>query len=272
MRPVHESRFTKLRGQVAWPRLAVFGLLALMLLPGVASGVAAQRFQRTQPKYYWHKINESDGIKVYAKDHPERSLPSFRGVGVVKASVRDILAVLFDTAHNCEWMDRCVESRVLKEVGETERIVYTRTGAPWPVSDRDVIVRTSVQYDARTGQVRSPFESVRSYPGAAPVDGVVRMTTLAGYYHFVPLGDERTRVTFEVDADPGGALPAFVVKWASRSIPIDQINGLRQQVKRLRPEARRRIAGWHLWSTPAAPAKQAKEAGGGVPAAEGPRG
>lgn len=228
-----------------------YGVLAACAF-GFSSSLAAQRIQTQKPKYHWYKLTERDGVQVYAKDHPDRSLPAFRGVGVVEASVQDVLAVLFDVSRNCEWVERCAESRVLKRIGETGRIVYSRSTAPWPVSDRDVIVRTSVQHDARTGNVRSGFKSVRSFPGAEPVDGVVRMPRLAGYYLLVPLGEKRTRVTFEVDADPGGALPAFLVKWASRSLPVDQINGLRRQVKRLRADARQRVAEWRLWSHPAA--------------------
>jgi hypothetical protein len=236
------------RYQTVWRRSTVLLLLAVAVLPGVAPSIAAQRVQTIKPNYQWHKVNESDGVKVYAKDNPDRSLPTFRGVGEVAASVQDTLAVLFDISRNCEWVQRCAESRVLEELGETGRIAYSRSTAPWPVADRDVIVRISVQYDAGTGKVRSPFQSVPSHPRAPRVDGVVRMPTLAGYYFLAPLSDKRTQVTFEVDADPGGELPAFVVKWASRSIPVDQINGLRKQVKRLRPEARERVAKWRLWS------------------------
>lgn len=241
----------KNRAQSGWYRWAVLGLLAAWAVE-MAPSLAAQRIQTQKPRYHWYKLTERDGVQVYAKDHQDRSLPALRGVGVVEASVQDILAVLFDVSRNCEWVERCAESRVLKTIGETRRVVYSRSTAPWPVSDRDVIVRTSVQYDATTGNVRSGFKSVRSFPGAEPVDGVVRMPRLTGYYLLVPLGDARTRLTFEVDADPGGALPAFLVKWASRSLPVDQINGLRRQVKRLRADARERVANWRLWADPAA--------------------
>ena len=38
-------------------------------------------------------------------------------------------------------------------------------------------------------------------------------------------------VTFETLSDPGGALPGFVVNWASASYPITLLEGLRNELK-----------------------------------------
>jgi len=204
--------------------------LALLLSPIEAPGAQAQRIQKKSKQLKWHRVTSSDGIAVHQKDHPDRDLPSFRGVGMVNASIYRVLAVLEDTTRHTEWMERCVESRLVKQVEENERIVYNRTAAMWPVADRDVVVQGRMDFDPNTKVVMLHFKSLRR-SSVPEVDGVVRMTNLSGHYRLVRKGPDKTHVTFEVDADPGGALPAFLVKWASRDIPIKTIKALRTQSK-----------------------------------------
>ena len=215
--------------------------LLLSSLPGPP--VEAQRIHRAKPKYHWHKTSSDAGITVYSKDHPDRDLPSFRGVGVVNASIYAVLAVLEDTSRHTEWMERCIESRLVRTVSENRRIVYNRTGAMWPVSDRDVVVDGSMEFDAVKKIVWLRFKSLRK-SSVPDVDGVVRMTNLSGHYKLVQQGPNRTHVTFEVDADPGGSLPKFIVKWATRDIPIKTIKALRKQARDMSGRRGELVANW----------------------------
>lgn len=230
---MHDNKLTT-SGKSLTARLRTAALLllpmALLLTPVEAPSAQAQRIQKKKPQYSWHKVTRDAGIEVHQKDHPDRDLPSFRGVGMVNSSIYRVLAVLEDTTRHTEWMERCVESRVIKQMQKDERIIYNRTGAMWPVADRDVVVQGRLDFDVARQVVMLHFKSLRK-SSVPKVDGVVRMTNLSGHYRLVRKGPHKTHVTFEVDADPGGALPAFVVKWASRDIPIKTIKALREQSK-----------------------------------------
>ena len=43
-----------------------------------------------------------------------------------------------------------------------------------------------------------------------------------------------TFVEFRVRADPGGATPDWLVRWASERVPLDTLLGLRRQVRKTR--------------------------------------
>jgi len=181
-------------------------------------------------KEKWEEIAKGQGIRVYKKEVPGRSLPVFRGVGVVKENIFDVLAVLYDVPRRVHWVHKCSSSDVLKEYNELDRLVYSRTAAPWPISDRDVIVRTKTHVDRDTMTVRVTFKTDRD-PSVPVVDGVVRMDRLRGYYEIKANGRSETQVTYQVDADPGGLLPAWLVKIASKDLPLKTIANLRKQVK-----------------------------------------
>ena len=97
----------------------------------------------------WEKLTEDDGVVVSRKAVPGRSLPIFRGIVTYKESIYDVLAVLDDVALRTKWVHRCIESKMLKKVSDFSRIIYNRTDAPWPVSDRDVVVQSKAIVDPK---------------------------------------------------------------------------------------------------------------------------
>ncbi len=181
----------------------------------------------------WKYDATDKGVVVTTKTEPGRSLPMFRGVATLDAGVFEILAVLDDISHFTDWMADCKGAHVVKQINEFERIEYNRIAAPWPVSDRDTTVRSWVEATVSKGEVWARFQSV-DVAGAGPVSGVVRMPRLAGFYHLEGIDLGHTKITYQVDADPGGLLPNWLVKLTSRKLPIETLDGLRTQVAKTR--------------------------------------
>ena len=146
--------------------------------------------------------------------------------------VSAILAVFSDVPHATEWMDSCNGSRSVEDISDSEKVVYNRTHAPWPVADRDAVLHNIARFDAAAERVELDFWSVEDKK-EPPVKGVVRMPFLRGHWILSPSADGRTtRVEYQVHANPGGALPNWLVNYVSRDLPFKTIEGLRAQVKR----------------------------------------
>jgi hypothetical protein len=64
------------------------------------------------------------------------------------------------------------------------------------------------------------------------IDGVVRIPRIKGFYLLQGIDNERTRVTYQIDADPGGSLPTWLSKLTSQKLPRETLTGLRAQVKK----------------------------------------
>jgi hypothetical protein len=181
----------------------------------------------------WVQDADEKGVVVTTRTEPGRSLPIFRGVGMVDGGVFEILAVLDDITRFTEWMADCKGARIVKQINELERVEYNHIGAPWPVSDRDTTIRSWIEADAAKGDVWARFQSI-SVSEAPPVSGIVRMPRLAGFYHLEVVDAGHTKVTYQVDADPGGLLPDWLIKLTSRKLPIETLVGLRRQVAKTR--------------------------------------
>ncbi len=204
--------------------LAIFVFAVLLAVFPVAGARAEEG---------WVQDADEKGVVVTTRTDPGRSLPMFRGVTTLDAGVFEILAVLDDITRFTEWMADCTAARVVKKISELERIEYNRIAAPWPVSDRDTTIRSWLTATPSKGDVWARFQAI-SVPEQPAVSGVVRMPRLEGFYHLEGIDLGHTKVTYQVDADPGGLLPKWLVKLTTRKLPIETLVGLRNQVIKTR--------------------------------------
>ncbi len=181
----------------------------------------------------WRRISDEEGVSVDVRDIPGQDFPEFRGVGVVKDNIYAVLAIVGDLERTCQWTARCLNSREVSRKSEFDRIFYSRTTAPWPVSDRDATLHAVLHGNLAQGkELTVKFEDVETSLMPAQ-KGIVRMPRLTGWYKLVWLGPLETKVEFKVHADPGGMLPAWLVRSLSKAMPRDTISGLRKQVARM---------------------------------------
>lgn len=179
----------------------------------------------------WHHEFTEDGVAVSMMTEEGRSLPAFRGVTTVDGGLFEVLGMLDDAKKATDWMANCMENKVLKQVNEFDRIIYNRTDAPWPVSDRDVVIFVGVTADLDKREVNIKFTQITN-AGPGPIDGVVRMPRLKGHYKLQYIDEKRTKVTYQIDADSGGSLPDWLIARATRNLPVQTLNGMRKQLKK----------------------------------------
>lgn len=193
----------------------------------------------------WRPVVAKEGVRVEQRLAPDRILPELRATVEIDAGIFEVLAVIRDVPRQTEWMADCVESRRLREEGSAVSVLYNRTGAPWPVSDRDVVLRAETILLEHEAIARVRFANVAD-PAAPPIDGFVRMPRLVGEYELAALAPDRTRVVYRLDIDPGGSLPAWAVTRTTRDTPLYTLLGLRRQVSATRGDYADSISTWRL--------------------------
>lgn len=186
----------------------------------------------------WEEIQDTDGVKVYRRDLPDRSINSVKGSGIVDAPVATVALVLLDDARSPEWVDSLTEARVVRMISRSEYIEYNHVAMPLIVSDREFVTRVSMKIDRekKTVVMRSvPVEEPAVKKNANRVRG-----ELSAVYVLESIDSgKRTRLTVEVDADPKGSLPAWIVNFFQKDWSRDTIKGIRSQAKKtdLKPPA-----------------------------------
>ncbi|HVZ33088.1 MAG TPA: START domain-containing protein [Polyangiaceae bacterium] len=176
----------------------------------------------------WRVLAREQGITVTTRDEPGSGMLSFRGQGNVKGPVLQLLAIIIDDARAPQWAKNADESKLLKTVDMHTQIVYSRSDQPWPVRDRDLVMK-------RTIEVRKPGEEYRvrlvCIQGEKPeLPSVVRIGRCETVFQLRKADDATTFVDYRVRVDPGGGNPDWLVRMASKSIPLETLLGLRRQV------------------------------------------
>ena len=179
----------------------------------------------------WQTIHSNEGIHVYERVSTLGDLPDFKATSSVQASLFDLIAVLQDINRRDEWVHRCSVSYIIKKYGEFEILLYHKTDSPWPVSDRDAVIKTGLYELEEERRYLAYFRGVQN-SSVPHKHGSIRLPHVEGYYLLEYIHDQKTRVTYFVHLDPGGSLPQWLVKRATRDLPTKTIIGLRKQIKK----------------------------------------
>jgi len=178
-------------------------------------------------------VSTEDGITVEQEDAPGRTLPVLTGTTTMAAPPEQVAAWIQATHTYTQWQHNCEEARQVT-AADGSVYGYNRIGSPWPVSDRDVVLR-SRRSDLPDGGIRLEFENTTT-PEVPPVDGVVRMRRLVGSYALRPEGTG-THVVYTLDSDPGGSRPGWLVRQASTDLPYYTLRNLRERAEAGPPPA-----------------------------------
>jgi len=197
-------------------------VIALLLL--LASPALAERSE----------VLVEDGITVEEESAAGRTLPVLFGTTTMTVAPDRIAAWIGAVHTYVDWQHNCEEARVLPQPDGSEW-TYNRIGSPWPVSDRDVVLQ-SKRMELEGGAIRIDFHDVEAADYAVP-RGVVRMPRLIGSYDLTPV-EGGTRVVYTLDSDPGGSLPDWLVRQASKDLPYFTLKNLRERAERGMPPPR----------------------------------
>lgn len=190
----------------------------------------------------WRVVKKERGITVSARDEPNRNLPTMRGEGTIRGNVLHVLAVVLDAKGSTEWAEGVDDMKIIREVDAHTLIFRSLTDTPWPVSDRDMLMRRtiSVQKVAEEFHIRllcAPKELPR-------VDGVVRVVDCDSYFHLRKVDADHTFIDYQINLDPGGHLPTWLVRWASTKVPYETLVNLENQVSKTKGHYDRVMKAW----------------------------
>ncbi len=190
-----------LAGKGSFRSLALFWLAVELLLP---APVLAQS---------WEPVLREENLQIYRRAYPGSPLQEIRGVTRVEASLNALMALLKDADFNRQWVYRSGGARILDEEGYARAYVYGIVDAPWPMQDRDTVVRFDYSQDADSAEITIKIEN---FPDYIPSDGrYVRVPDFGGFWALRPRADGWVEVTYQVYGDPGGWVPVWVANFAA---------------------------------------------------------
>jgi ribosome-associated toxin RatA of RatAB toxin-antitoxin module len=196
-------------------RATIFRLSILLAAAGITQGANAQASE-------WELRKSKDGIEVFTRSVEGSKLDEFRGMVTIEAEVDQLVAALKDVAQYGKWIPDCEKSELLKLEGNVQ-LHYMEMKAPFPVHNRDGYYR--YRYIKQGDDMRVEMDAMPTY--RPEKKGIVRIPESKGYWLFERLGEGQTRVTYQVHADPGGSIPAWLANSAVVDNPFHTLDKLR---------------------------------------------
>lgn len=207
----------------------IFGKLVVMRVLMVLAGWLLACPLAAQQKA-WKLHSEKDGIQVFTQPVSNSPFRAVKAVGVVETSLSRLAYVLMDVKTTKEWVYGTKECVLLKEMTPADLIYYAEVDLPWPVTNRDFIIRITLTQDPRTKALTIIAENKPKY--VAEKDGIIRIQRSSGIWHITPIDAQHVRVEYTLQVDPGGIIPAWLVNMVASTGPYQSFIGLRKQVKK----------------------------------------
>jgi hypothetical protein len=176
----------------------------------------------------WKLKNDKDGVQVYLQSGGSTALKPVKTVTVVTASLSKVAAVLLDVMRTPEWVYGTKLCGILKQESPATLYYYAEISMPWPVKNRDFIIKISMSQQEQTRIITVLAENKPDY---LPVkSNLVRIQHSAGRWTISPLPDGKVKIEYVLEVDPGGMLPASIVNMFSFDGPFRSFKRLQERV------------------------------------------
>lgn len=206
-------------------------LLAVVLLAAAGGAFSAEIPARQPGKQDWRLLSDSDGIQVYTRTGGDSRLKTFRGVTTIPVhDWQAIAGVVNDYANAPRWLYFVTSVQEIGRRAPLDRDIIFQTDLPWPVSDREAVVKVKGWNPPGTWDTVLRFENA---PGLLPPNGdFVRFPEFNARFDFHWAGGNRLEITYELEADPGGYIPEWIVNMVLKDAPYYTLKRFAKMLER----------------------------------------
>lgn len=180
----------------------------LLVLLGVLVSAAPAAALETP----WKEAGRKQGLLLEKRAVPGSAMPEVRVTTHSPLPAWRIASALWTDRSASKYAQRSRRKRVVLRETADERVVHEQISSP-VVSDRDYVVRQRRSGDGRGAPFRMTFEAANDV-GPPPAKGIVRLPALRGSWTVTPTPDGGADVIYLVHSEPGGSVPAFLVRGA----------------------------------------------------------
>jgi hypothetical protein len=171
---------------------------------------------------------DEDGIKVYTCDTDTSKFKSIKVECTLNCSLEKLESILLNFDNYIHWQFNTIESKTLKKISESEFIYYTKIEAPWPVVDRDMVVKLRLNRINNGLSILANSES-----GIIPISKyLVRVPVSRSRWIAIEKSKNQIDIKYSIQIDPGGNVPAWLVNWVCANAPLQSFQALKKQIEK----------------------------------------
>jgi hypothetical protein len=205
-------------------------LITLLVLPSLARAEPdVVQFDRDDARAHWRTAATKEGVTLERRSVHGSSYYEYRAVVSVPLPPARVAEEVWRTMREGD-MDS-LKRREILHAGVDELVIYDQIRTP-VVSDRDYTVRVRRSFDAASERTQLRCESANEL-GPPPARGYVRIPIIRAGWMTAPDGKGGTVLTYYAFSEPGGAVPAFLVRGAQQDRSMADVLRILGRLRRL---------------------------------------
>ncbi len=173
---------------------------------------------------------EKDSVKVFLCHLKDSRFKAVKSTFVVNSSLSQLAAMVLDVDDYGAWQYKTVSARVIKKISEREIIYYTEVAAPILTSNRDFVIRLTLEQNPHTRELIIEAVSIPTY--LPTKEKVVRVPFSKARWTVKPLSHARIQVEYYIEIDLGGAVPPWMVNMVAPQAPYETFKAMREKIGR----------------------------------------
>jgi len=177
----------------------------------------------------WELEKNKNGIKVYTSKAETAKYKSVRVEAEMAGNLDKLVKMLLDAGSNKEWIYRTNNSYQIKKLSANEVLSYTETSVPWPASNRDIPLRLHLNRDFKNNTLKVTAVGL---PKAIPEkNGIVRIPYFNSWWDVKVTGDNKLKIVYFLEVDPGGSVPAWITNMFAAKGPFETFSSLAEMLR-----------------------------------------
>ncbi len=183
----------------------------------IAVSSTAQKWERAK--------TTKDGISVDTRIPIGKSILEYKAQQIFDYTKEEIVKAILNFNEYPQWVHKFYDTKVIKKINSDNYYYHTKIDSPWPVADRDMVIKFRKEFDQKTGIIVCYIDGVSSY--IKEIDGCIRIKEFRGFWKIIPIEKNKTKLISQVYADPGGKAPSWAVNSMMVNGPVDTFQKLK---------------------------------------------
>lgn len=177
----------------------------------------------------WELEKDKNNIKVFTLKKNNASIKDSKTELIINASAEKIKNEFLNIANHKIWMHRIIVSEPLKTIDTNKFYAYYEASAPWPVSNRDIIVLYSIQTKPNGTIFITAIGDADFLPKKK---GKIRVPRSESSWELIPQNNNTTKVIHITSSDSGGSIPAWLANSVATETPFNTVSALKSIVEK----------------------------------------
>jgi ribosome-associated toxin RatA of RatAB toxin-antitoxin module len=178
----------------------------------------------------WKLSVVKDDIRIYTRPVLNSKIKAIKVECNLPVHPAQLVAAIMDIDASEQWVYHSKSARIIKRVSPAELYYYSEVAVPWPAENREYVSHIMVSQNAKTKVTTIDAPCVTGM--VSPKANIVRITHSIGKWTINPYENNAIKVSYELEVDPAGSVPAWLVNLFATQGPMETFQHLKIHLAR----------------------------------------